>query len=108
MFKLQGERDWEQKQVEKGGVHNSAEQEKLCPGAFRKDPIKGHEPSRKALNLETQGTKVSGSDMQSWGMGRRFVYRAVQPRWEYQTTWPASWKICIQVRKQQLELDMEQ
>ena len=29
-------------------------------------------------------------------------------RWEYQTTWPASWKICIQVRKQQLELDMEQ
>ena len=28
--------------------------------------------------------------------------------WEYQTTWPASWKICMQVRKQQLELDMEQ
>ena len=25
-----------------------------------------------------------------------------------QTTWPASWEICIQVRKQQLELDMEQ
>ena len=23
-------------------------------------------------------------------------------------TWPASWEICIQVRKQQLELDMEQ
>ena len=21
-------------------------------------------------------------------------------RWEYQTTWPASWEICIQVRKQ--------
>ena len=29
-------------------------------------------------------------------------------RWEYQTTWPASWKICMQVREQQLELDMEQ
>ena len=28
-------------------------------------------------------------------------------RWEYQTTWPASWEICIQVRKQQLELNME-
>ena len=27
---------------------------------------------------------------------------------EYQTTWPASWDICMQVRKQQLELDMEQ
>ena len=29
-------------------------------------------------------------------------------RWECQTTWPASWEICMQVRKQQLELDMEQ
>ena len=29
-------------------------------------------------------------------------------RLEYQTIWPASWKICIQVKKQQLELDMEQ
>ena len=28
-------------------------------------------------------------------------------RWEYQTTWPASWEICMQVKKQQLELDME-
>ena len=28
--------------------------------------------------------------------------------WEYQTTWPASWEICMQVRKQLLELDMEQ
>ena len=28
--------------------------------------------------------------------------------WEYQTTWPASWEICMQVRKQYLELDMEQ
>ena len=26
---------------------------------------------------------------------------------EYQTTWPASWETCMQVRKQQLELDME-
>ena len=29
-------------------------------------------------------------------------------RWEYQTTWPAYWEICMQVKKQQLELDMEQ
>ena len=28
-------------------------------------------------------------------------------RREYQTTWPASWEICMQVRKEQLELDME-
>ena len=25
-----------------------------------------------------------------------------------ETTWPASWETCMQVRKQQLELDMEQ
>ena len=29
-------------------------------------------------------------------------------RWEYQTTWPASWETCMQVRRQQLELDTEQ
>ena len=29
-------------------------------------------------------------------------------KWEYQTTWPASWEICMQVKKQQLELNMEQ
>ena len=28
-------------------------------------------------------------------------------RWEYRTTLSASWKICMQVKKQQLELDME-
>ena len=29
-------------------------------------------------------------------------------RWEDQTTLPASWEICMQVKKQLLELDMEQ
>ena len=29
-------------------------------------------------------------------------------RWKYQTTWPASWETYMKVRKQQLELDMEQ
>ena len=29
-------------------------------------------------------------------------------RWEYQTTWPTSWETYMQVRKQQLDLDMEQ
>ena len=27
---------------------------------------------------------------------------------EHQTIWPVSWDICIQVKKQQLEQDMEQ
>ena len=29
-------------------------------------------------------------------------------RWEYQTTWPASWETCMWVKRQQLELDMKQ
>ena len=29
-------------------------------------------------------------------------------RWKYQTTFPASWEICMQVKKQQLELEVEQ
>ena len=29
-------------------------------------------------------------------------------KWEYQTALPASWETCMQVKKQQLEVDMEQ
>ena len=29
-------------------------------------------------------------------------------RWKYQTTLPVSWETCVQVKKQQLELDVEQ
>ena len=36
-------------------------------------------------------------------MGNEYVKRG-----EYQTTWPASWETCMQVRRQQLELGMEQ
>ena len=28
-------------------------------------------------------------------------------RWEYQTTWPASWEIYIQVKKQQLDMEQQ-
>ena len=35
-------------------------------------------------------------------------YEKFFKRWEYQTTLPASWETCMQVKKQQLELDMEQ
>ena len=37
-----------------------------------------------------------------------WVYGTQFKKWEYQTTLPASWEICMQVKKQQLELDMEQ
>ena len=35
-------------------------------------------------------------------------YEKFFKKWEYQITWPASWEICMQVKKQQLEPDMEQ
>ena len=34
-------------------------------------------------------------------------WKILQEMW-IQTTWPASWEICVQVKKQQLELDMKQ
>ena len=36
------------------------------------------------------------------------LWKILKKRWEYQTTWPASWEIYMQVKKQQLELDIEQ
>ena len=36
------------------------------------------------------------------------LWKILKEIWEYQTTLPASWEICMQVKKQQLELDMEQ
>ena len=38
---------------------------------------------------------------------KTFDCRKFLKRWEYQTTWPAFWDICMQVKKQQFELDME-
>ena len=39
-------------------------------------------------------------------VGHNKLWKILQE--EYQTTWPASWEICMRVKKQQLELDMEQ
>ena len=39
---------------------------------------------------------------------KKWNYGKFWKRWEYQTTWPATWEICMQVRRQQLELDLEQ
>ena len=40
-------------------------------------------------------------------VGHKKLWKILK-RWEYQTTWPASWEICVQIKKQQLELDTEQ
>ena len=39
-------------------------------------------------------------------MGHNKLWKILKEM-EYQTTWPASWETCMQVRKQQSELDME-
>ena len=36
------------------------------------------------------------------------LWKILKKSWKYQTIGPASWEICMQVKKQQLELDMEQ
>ena len=36
------------------------------------------------------------------------LWEILKEIWGYQTTWPASWETYMWVRKQQLELDMEQ
>ena len=36
------------------------------------------------------------------------LWKILKEKWEYQTTWPASWETYMQVRKQQLELDIAQ
>ena len=47
-------------------------------------------------------------NIQNWCFWLYGSQQTVEKRWEYQTTWPASWETCMQVEKQQLELDMEQ
>ena len=62
--------------------------------------LKKQESSRKTSALLTMSTPLT-----VWirtNSGKFFK------RWKYQTTWPASWEVCVQVKKQQLELDMEQ
>ena len=61
---------------------------------------KKQESSRKTSTsaLLTTSKPLCGSQ-QTWKLLKR---------WGYQTTWSASWEICMQIRKQQLELDMEQ
>ena len=61
---------------------------------------KSYDQPRQCIKKQRHHFANKGPYSQSYG----FFWK----RWEYQTTWPASWEICMQVRKQQLELDMEQ
>ena len=64
--------------------------------------IKNQESSRKKSNYALLTTPKPLTVWITTNCGKFFK------KWQYQTTWPASWEICIQAKKQQLELDMEQ
>ena len=68
---------------------------------FKLDLEKAEEPEIKLLTsvIDYAKTFVSVDHNKLWKFWKR---------WEYQSTCPASWEICMQVRKQQLKLDMEQ
>ena len=59
----------------------------------------------KSRTLLSNWTELNWKPLTVWFMtncGKFFK------RWEYQIALPTSWEICMQVKKQQLELDMEQ
>ena len=77
---------------------------------------KGEEPEIKLpsvglLKKQESSRKTSTSDLLTmpnlWLCGSQQTGKFLK-RWEYQTTLPSSWEICLQVKKQQLEPDMEQ
>ena len=64
--------------------------------------LKKHKSSRK---ISTSALLTMPKPLSVWTTTN---CRKFWKRWEYQTTWPASWEIFMEVRRQQLELDMEQ
>ena len=64
--------------------------------------LKKQESSRKTSTSASLTTPKPSTVWITIKCGKRWK------RWEYQTTWPASGEICMQVKKEQLELDMEQ
>ena len=85
---------------------------------FKLDLEKAEEPERKlptstgSLKKQESSGKTSASALLTMPkpltMWITTNYGKFFKRREYQTTWPASWETCMQVKKQQLELDMEQ
>ena len=66
--------------------------------------------STESLKRQESSRKLSISA--SWTMPNTLTvwittnYGKFFKRWEYQTTWPASWVMCMQFKKEQLELDI--
>ena len=62
----------------------------------------------KAREFQKKSTFASSTLLKPLTVWIRANYEIFLKRWEYQTTLPASWETCTQVKKQQLDLNMEQ
>ena len=79
-------------------------------------PASGSFPMNQFFTSSGQSIRASASasvlpmNIQDWFLlgWTGWIYLQSKGLSKVQTTWPASWEICMQVRKQQLELDMEQ
>ena len=71
-------------------------------------PLKGIPPQSNSLpaTVPTMGCSRSKT-LRAHPPPPRVSEKMILERWEYQTTWLASWEICMQAKKQKLELDME-
>ena len=69
-----------------------------------------HRKSKRITEKKQKKPSTSASliMLKSLTMSITTNYEKFLKGWEYQTTLRASWEICMQVKKQQLELDMEQ
>ena len=81
---------------------------------FKLDLEKAEEPEIKFLtstkqeNVRKTSTSVSLITLKPFTVWITTNFGRFLKRWEYQTTLPASQETCMQVKKQQLELNMEQ
>ena len=62
---------------------------------------------RKQENFKNTSTSALLTTLKTLTVQISTICEKFSKRWIYQTTWPASWETCMQVRKRQLELDME-
>ena len=85
---------------------------------FKQDLEKAEEPeiklptsigsSKKQESSRKTSTSASLNALKPLTVGITTHCAKFFKRWEYQSTLPASWEIYMQVKKQQLELDMRQ
>ena len=67
-----------------------------------------HEPQFLTIWYSTYSAQIHNLNSKAFDCVDHNKLWNILKGWEYQITWPASWEICMQVRKQQLELGMEQ